>query len=287
MHYELGDLARSFERQTEALAEFRALDDASRAVTSLQNLAQIHLDRAELAAARAALDESLESSRRIGDRAGEGYALKALADLELERGDRELARRRYEEALAIYRAAGQESWVRLTEMSLAVLARDAGRRREAEAELARLAGEFERAGAVHDRDEAALQRLRALVAGERAGEAARASAELLARAVRSDSRRVRHLARLADAELALAAGDLGRARRALAADLEESRRGGFALQALEVRVLEARAAERAGDARAAGLREAALAEARRLGCGRLIEELGAARLASESTAGRL
>lgn len=287
MHYELGDLARSLERQTEALAEFRALGDASRTVTSLQNLAQIHLDRAELAAAQAALDESLESARRIGDRAGEGYALKALADLALERGDRELARRRYDEALAVYRAAGQESWVRLTEMALAVLASDAGRRAEAETELARLAGEFERAGAVHDRDEAALQRVRTLVASERAGEAATAAGDLLARAVRSDSRRVRHLARLADAELALASGDLARTRRALAADLLESRRGGFALQTLEVRVLEARAAEHGGDARATRLREEALAEARRLGCGRLVEELGGQRLAAEPAASRL
>ena len=282
MLYELGDLERSLARQTEALAEFRALGDASRTVTSLQNLAQIHVDRAELAAAQAALDESLETTRRIGDRAGEGYALKALGDLAAERGDRGLARSRYQEALAVYGGAGQQMWVRVTEMALAVLARDDGRGAESERELARLTQEFERAGSNGDRDEAAVQRVRTLLAMDRRGDAEAAAAGVVTRAAGSDARRVRHLARLADAELALAGGDSARARRALEADLEESRRAGTLILALEARALLARAAASAGEPGASRRMAEALDEARRVGCGRLVERYGGDRLAADA-----
>ena len=286
MLYELGDLELSLTRQTEALAEFRALGDASRTVTSLQNLAQIHLDRAELAAAQAVLDEGLETTRRIGDRAGEGYALKALGDLAAERGDRTLARTRYQEALAVYRAAGQELWVRQTELALAVLARDDGRIAESDGEFARLAQEFARAGSSADRDEAELQRVRTLLASDRQRDAEVLAAEVVARATGSDSRRVRHLARLAEAELALSRGDATRARRALDADLAESRRAGNVLLALEVRALLASAAARAGDPDAARRLAETVEEARRAGCGRLVERFGGSRLAAEAAPGR-
>jgi len=276
MRYEQGDNAGALERHEEALAEFRALGDESRQVVALQNLAPIRLERGEIEGARAAAQEGLTIARRIGDRAGEGYALKMLGDVEAERGDVEAAARRFEEAAAVFRAAGQEPWLRLTELSAALLERARGRGAAAEAELARLAAEFARAGANSDHDESALQRLRVLVDLGRSAEAGGAeSMSLLSRAETSDSRRLRHLARLARGELALARGDGAAARRAFEADRAEAEAGGLVLQALEARAGLARALAAAGDPGAGRLASEVAAEARRLGCGRLLAALAA------------
>jgi predicted Zn-dependent protease len=278
MRFEQGDLAGALARHTEALAEFRALGDESRQVVALQNLAPIRLERGEIESARAAAQEGLAIAHRIGDRAGEGYALKTLGDVEAERGDVAAAARRFDEAAAVFRAAGQEPWVRLTELAAALLERGQGRGASAEVELARLAAEFARAGANSDHDEAALQRLRLLIELGRGAEAGGVEAgALLARAEASDSRRLRHLARLARGELALARGETAAARRAFEANRAEAERSGLVLQALEARAGLARALAAAGDPGAGRMASEVASEARRLGCGRLLAMLATER----------
>ncbi len=270
MLYELGDLAGGISHHEQALSEFRALGDESRAIVSLQNIAQMRIDRAELGAARTALEQTLAAARRIGDRAGEGYAVKALGDVAAESGDQDAARREYEAALKIFTEAGEEPWRRVTELALAVLARDRGEAAAAELELARLVDEFGRAGMANDRDEAALQRARTLIALGRATEATPIAGEVTARAAAGDSRRVSHLARVTAAELALARRDPAAARRELVADLESAQRAGITLQILETRALLARAAAAAGDPAARRQASELAAEVTRAGCGRIL-----------------
>jgi tetratricopeptide (TPR) repeat protein/TolB-like protein len=276
MRYELGDLAGALARHGEALAEFRALGDEARVVVALENISQCRLDRGELAAAAAPLEEALAISRRTGDRAGEGYSLKALGDLAAERGEVEAAARRYEEATAVFRAAGLEPWLRLTGLAAAVLDRARGRGAEAERALAALVPEFATAGMAGDRDEAAIERVRTLAGLGRVAEAGALEPGLLARAAGSDSRRLRHLARLAEAELALAAGRSAAARAPLAVDLAEASGAGFVLQALETRALLARVLAAAGDPGAARLAAEVAAEAGRIGSARIRALLGGA-----------
>ena len=278
MRYELGDLDGALARHTEAIAEFRALGDESRVVVALANIAEIRQDRGELDAAAEALDQELAIARRIADRAGEGYALKAQGDLAAERGDTKAARERYAEARKVFADAGQEGWRRLTELGAATLDLDFGHPERAEPELARLAEEFGRAGMASDQDEAAVQRVRALVALGHLDAAADAARGLLARAEKADGRRLRHLGRLADAELAAARGDVAGARRTLEADLADGAKAGLLIQGLETRAALARVERAAGDpqavARAMKLAGEVAAEAGRVGSGRVLSELG-------------
>jgi tetratricopeptide (TPR) repeat protein len=283
MRYELGDLDGALERQREALGEFRALGDEARALISLQNHAMIHQERGDFAAAAAALDEGLAIARRIGDRTGEGYALKGLGDLAAERGDFEGALARYDEAHGVFRAAGQEIWVPRVELAAAIAMRDRGETGAAERELDRLGAAFERLGSTAEADEARLERVRALAALGRRAEAAALLGEVAPRGERSETRRIRQLTALARGELALAGGDHAAARARLAALLEESRRAGQVVRALEAQVALARLAAAARDAGAARLAEAARTEARRIGCGRLLARLDGAGGAEPST----
>jgi tetratricopeptide (TPR) repeat protein len=264
--YERGDLAAAQAAHDEALAEFRELGDDSRVAIALQNLAQIRSDRGDLAGAARDLEEELAIARRSEDKTVEGYALKALGDLGVERGDFAAGARSYDEAAAAFATAGQATWAHYTEMARAVLARERGEAATAAKVLTRVAAELGRDGLADDRDEAELQRLRALVAAGEIGAAATAAGELIPRAAASDVSRLRLLARWAAAELAAARGDRAGADRLLAEQQTHAERAGLALVALEAAV---RRAALGVDAAAVARRPALAAEAERLGAGRV------------------
>lgn len=283
MRYQLGDLEGALARQREALAEFRALGDEARALVSLQNHAMIQQELGDFAAAAAALDEELGIARRIGDRAGEGYALKGLGDLAAERGDFDLALGRYAEAREVFRAAGQEIWVPRVDLAAAIVARESGDVAAAERELERVASVFENAGSEGELDEARLERARSLVALGRLSEGAELLERVAPRAERSETRRLRELVALARGELALARGDFAAARALFAELLEESRRRGLVVGALEARVALVRVALAAGEPGGRQLANEVAREAKRIGCGRLLARLGSPAGAEPST----
>ncbi len=271
--YESGDLSAALEQHEEAMREFRALGDETKIVVSLQNQAQIRQDRGDLAGARRDLEEELEIARRIGDRTGEGYALKGLADLELERGALEEADARYAQAIELFRTLEQTPWRLYAEMGRAVLARELGRAAESAEQLEVLASEFSIKGMNDDRDEALLNRLRALVAISRLDEALPGAPELLARARTSDVQRLRHLERFARAELALAERRYDEAFGAFSQEVEVAREAGLALLVVEARAGLAQLAFLRRDPRAVQLAASALEEATRLGAGRVARRL--------------
>ncbi|HEX9798701.1 MAG TPA: protein kinase [Thermoanaerobaculia bacterium] len=265
--YERGDLAGAERRHDEALAEFRSIGDDSRAAVALQNLAQVRFDRGDLAGARRDLDEELAIARRSEDKTVEGYALKALGDLESEGGRFDAAEGRYREAIAAFDAAGQGTWKLYAEMALAVLDRERGRPGESAAALARVAAELGRDGLTEDRDEAELQRVRALVAVGQTADATAVARGVLPRAAASETARLRHLALWADAELALASGDRAAAEARLDELTARARRAGLVLVELEAAAARTRIT---GDAAAAA---AVRGECERLGAGRIARRL--------------
>jgi tetratricopeptide (TPR) repeat protein/tRNA A-37 threonylcarbamoyl transferase component Bud32 len=268
--YERGDLAGALARHEEAQREFEALGDDSRVVVSLQNQAQIRQDRGDLDGAERDLTSELALARKIEDKTGEGYALKGLGDLLLERGRFDDAADRFREAITVFEGAGQTTWRLYAEMGEALVERERGAAADSAAGLARLEEAFARAGMTEDRDEAALQRLRSLVAAGQVEAATQAARELLPRTATSDVQRLRLLAGFAEAELRGAQGATAESDRLLGLLAARCNAAGLALCEFEARA--ERAALAARPQELAALR----AEAARLGAGRILSRLPAA-----------
>src|SRR5208283_2099274 len=151
-----GDLATAEKMHRDALAIFRLLDDKTRQVAAIGNIADERMEQGDLggatqlydeqlqlggaanaypvyniallrqlqgdlAGAKQGFEQSLATWQKIGDQDSSAYAMWSLGNLLLEEADFSGARKMYEQVLAIRNAAGDKLSMAETQLELADL----------------------------------------------------------------------------------------------------------------------------------------------------------------------
>lgn len=244
------------ERYEAALAIFEAAGEEVAAATVRENLGTSFWAVGDYLRAAAIYEENLTVRRRAGDRRGEGASLLRLAIQDHYSGDLASGRRGYEAALAIFQKIGYRRGEGEALAHLCLLLHHAGDDAQAVA-LGRRAERIARDN--HDRSDLGYARTflgHALAAGGEEAVASAAYEEALAlrRQLGETNRALEPRAGLAD--LALAAGRMGKAMthaEAIAAHLEAGNLD-VVDEPARVYLAAVRVLEAAGDARAAALR---------------------------------
>jgi tetratricopeptide (TPR) repeat protein len=105
---DMGDLTGARRMLEGALATWRELGEKRSIAVALSNLAFVRWQLGELTAARQAYEESLLLARELGDRQGIARALNNLADVHIGQGDLVASRAMYEEALKVFGEIGEQ-----------------------------------------------------------------------------------------------------------------------------------------------------------------------------------
>ncbi|MEM9554713.1 MAG: protein kinase [Acidobacteriota bacterium] len=240
VEHELGRSEQALRRFSEALARARQASNQRSIALNASRLGEIYFEQARIGEAEALFREALTLHERSASRRGRAFELTNLGAIARERGELEEARRLFDEGLDIRRSIGERtnaahSLVALGELDLldGAPARAASRFGEAAQELA--------AQGVNARmqDVRALRGLALATAGDLdAGR--RLTLEARQALAESPSVRMRLRVDLAAARVAALAGAHDEARQLFAEVVDEARRVGDKLLALEARLGAAR-----------------------------------------------
>jgi len=185
------------------------------AALALHSIAEIALDRGDLARARVKFEEALAINQQIGTPREVAGNLYGIGRVLLAQGDLAGARKKEEECLAITQRIGERLEVPEVRLVLAWLSIEEGDPGQAERTALDIAQDFEKQ---NDIDRGALARsalAHALLAQGRVTEARQAVDRAAALSAKSEAPRVRLLVAITVARVRAAAGGVGAAARAL------------------------------------------------------------------------
>ena len=232
----LGDLPGALKMQQLSLSAFNEIGDRRGASATLNNLANLFLETGNLDEAKRNFEQALAMAREIAYRRGEPYPLSGLGDTLLARGDLAGARQQYEQALALCQEMNDQDFTAQLDVSLASIALVEKRFRDGEALARQAAAGYEKANSSGNNAWAHAILARNLLGRGNLPEARSAAAKALALSRQTSGPTPHYEAALADSRVKAKSGEAAEARQELESTLASTRKFGYRLYELQVRL---------------------------------------------------
>ena len=234
-----GDLKQAKAQLEAALVPYKAAEDKEGVALCLVDLGDIARQSGNLQVAETTLQQARATAEEIENNSAVAYELQSMGDVFADRGDLDAARDAYEKSLALRKQLTEPGLAGETRISLALLQIEAGKPKEAEADLRRLKQWFHDEKEKDDEVAASTALSRALLAQGLQAEAREELDSTLSLAAKSQDLMIRLQSALMSARVDLASNQLQSARTTLNKVLADARQHGLAGVVMEAMLLQA------------------------------------------------
>lgn len=232
----LGDLPEALQMHRQSLAAFTQVGDRRGVSSTLNNLGDLFLEMGNLDEAGKHYQQSLALKREIAYRRGEPYALSGLGDTLLAGGDLAGARKRYEEGLIVCKEIKNEVFTAQLQASLAFIALIEKRYSDGETLARQSTAAYDKANAPGSNAWAHAVLARNLLGAGNLTEARKVASQAMALARQVPGQVPRFEAVLADSRVKAKSGKITEARQELESTLAATRKFGYRIYELQVRL---------------------------------------------------
>lgn len=231
-----GDLDQAKRLLEESISEFQAIEDKEGVALSLDTLGDLWRLKGNLEIAETTYQQAKATAQEIEDKDGIAYVLTGLGDLYFDRGDLIAARKSYEESWALRKQIGEKQLAGETRVALAHVSIEEGHAADAETMAREYKQQFHQEQQADDELHASEILIRALLAQGKISEAQQESQASGSLAAKSQNVLSRLEFALASARVLLEGEHSERARLPLERALHEARAHGFVGVELEARL---------------------------------------------------
>jgi serine/threonine protein kinase/tetratricopeptide (TPR) repeat protein len=232
----LGDVTAAREMYQTALPVFREIGDRNSVATVLNNLGELVSEEGDLARAHELYEEARATFQDLGNQSSLAHELSRLGDLDLINGDLASARKKHEQALALRTQLGEKASAAESRLALAQIALHEGDGGSAEASAKLAAEAFAAANRPDDEASAMAVLARSRLRQEKYAESAQAIQRAEELSMASADRGVRLSVAITGASIRAARGDAAKAMKDLEGIVQEAHNANLVQFELEARL---------------------------------------------------